>query len=125
MRHSRHYTLEEATGELPWVVEQLAKMRDARESLTDEDVREALSAGIPGNGGGGPGKHLGEAFNRLQAAIAGLQDREIVLRDLDRGLVDFPAIRGEREVYLCWVEGEDEIAYWHDLDAGFAGRQEL
>jgi hypothetical protein len=125
MRHSRHYTLEEATDELPWVVEQLVEMREARESLTDEDVREALSAGIPGNGGGGPGKHLGEAFNRLQAAIAALQDREIVLRDLDRGLVDFPAIREEREVYLCWVEGEDEIAYWHDLDAGFAGRQEL
>jgi hypothetical protein len=100
-------------------------MREARESLTDEDVREALSAVIPGNGGGGPGKHLGEAFNRLQAAIAGLQDREIVLRDLDRGLIDFPAIRDEQEVYLCWVEGEDEIAYWHDLDAGFAGRQEL
>ena len=124
-RHSRHYTLEEATGELPWVVEQLVEMREARESLTDEDVREALRAGIPGNGGGGPGKHLGEAFNRLQAAIGAFQDREIVLRDLDRGLVDFPAIRDEREVYLCWVEGEDEIAYWHDLDAGFAGRQEL
>jgi hypothetical protein len=125
MRHNRHYTLAEATDELPWVVEQLVDMREARESLTDEDVREALSAGIPGNGGGGPGKHLGEAFNRLQAAIAGLQDREIVLRDLDRGLIDFPAIRDEQEVYLCWVEGEDEIAYWHDLDAGFAGRQEL
>jgi hypothetical protein len=125
VRHSRHYTLEEATSELPWVVEQLSEMREARESLTDEDVREALSAGIPGNGGGGPGKHLGEAFNRLQAAIAALQDREIVLRDLDRGLVDFPAILDKREVYLCWVEGEDEIAYWHDLDAGFAGRQEL
>jgi hypothetical protein len=78
MRHSRHYTLEEATDELPWVVRQLVDMREARESLTDEDVREALSAGIPGNGGGGPGKHLGEAFNRLQAAIAALQDREIV-----------------------------------------------
>jgi hypothetical protein len=124
-RHSRHYTLEEATELLPWVVEQLVEMREARESLTDEDVREALDAGIPGNGGGGPGRHLGEAFNRLQAAIAGFQDREIVLRDLERGLVDFPAILEEREVYLCWVEGEAEIAYWHDLDAGFAGRQEL
>jgi hypothetical protein len=68
---------------------------------------------------------LGEAFNRLQAAIGAFQDREIVLRDLDRGLIDFPAILEEREVYLCWVEGEDEIGYWHDLDAGFAGRQEL
>jgi hypothetical protein len=50
---------------------------------------------------------------------------EIVLRDLDRGLVDFPALRDEREVYLCWVEGEDEIAFWHELEAGYAGRQPL
>jgi hypothetical protein len=125
VRHSRHYTLREASDQLPWLVEQLADLRAARESLTDEDVRDALSAGIPGNGGGSPGKHLGEAFNRLQAGIAAFQEREIVLRDLDRGLVDFPAIREEREVYLCWVEGEEEIAYWHELDAGFAGRQEL
>jgi hypothetical protein len=125
VRHDHHYTLEEATGELPWVAEQLAELRAARESLTDEEVREALEAGIPGNGGGGPGKHLGEAFNRLQAGLSAFQEREIVLRDLDRGLVDFPAIREGREVYLCWVEGEDEIAYWHELEAGYAGRQEL
>ena len=49
----------------------------------------------------------------------------MVLRDLDRGLVDFPSIRDDREVYLCWVEGEDEIGYWHDLEAGFAGREPL
>jgi hypothetical protein len=47
------------------------------------------------------------------------------LRDLDRGLVDFPAIRDGREVYLCWIEGEPDIDFWHDLDAGYAGRQEL
>ena len=51
---------------------------------------------------------------------------EIVLRDLERGLVVFPSMREGREVYLCWVEREeDEIAYWHDLEAGFAGRQPL
>jgi hypothetical protein len=125
VRHSHHYTIQEASTALPWVVEQLTDLREARESLTDEDVRNALAAGIPGNGGGTAGKHLGEAFNRLQAGIATFQEREIVLRDLDRGLVDFPAFRDGREVYLCWVEGEDEIAYWHELDAGYAGRQEL
>jgi hypothetical protein len=125
VRHSRHYTIEEASGELPWVVEQLVALREARESLTDEDVRSALEAGTPGNGGGSAGKQLGEAFNRLQAGIAAFQEREVVLRDLDRGLVDFPALREGREVYLCWVEGEDEIAFWHELDAGYAGRQEL
>jgi hypothetical protein len=126
VRHSRHYTIEEASDALPWVVEQLDNLREARESLTDEDVRNALAAGIPGNGGGTAGKHLGEAFNRLQAGIATFQEREIVLRDLDRGLVDFPAIRDGREVYLCWVEQEeDDIGFWHELEAGYAGRQPL
>ena len=68
---------------------------------------------------------MSEAFVALRAAAAQLQAMEVVLRDLDRGLVDFPAIRDEREVYLCWVEGEEEIGYWHDLEAGFAGREPL
>ena len=46
-----------------------------------------------------------------------------MLRDLDRGLVDFPSLRDGREIYLCWEEGEDEIGFWHEPDAGFgAGR---
>ena len=44
-----------------------------------------------------------------------------MLRDLDRGLVDFPSLRDGREVYLCWVDGEPDIEYWHDLDAGLLG----
>ena len=50
---------------------------------------------------------------------------EIVLRDLERGLIDFPAIREGREVYLCFEEGEDEIGYWHDPETGFDGREPL
>ena len=47
------------------------------------------------------------------------------LESVQQGLVDFPSIREGREVYLCWLEGEQEIGYWHDVDAGFAGRQPL
>jgi hypothetical protein len=68
---------------------------------------------------------VSEAFLDMRSALADLQEQEIVLRDLDRGLVDFPALREGREVYLCWIEGEDEIAFWHDLDAGYGGRQPL
>ena len=78
-----------------------------------------------GDGGGEPGKAVGEAFVELRAGVAEFADREIVLRDLERGLIDFPSLREGREVYLCWVEGEDDIAFWHDLDAGYAGRQPL
>ncbi len=125
VRHGRHYTLEEACAQLPWVAERLAAMRDARSRLVDARAREALLEAAPANGGGRLGKQVGEAFVELQTTAAAFDAREIVVRDLDRGLVDFPAIRDGREVYLCWVEGEPDIAFWHDLDAGYAGRQEL
>lgn len=125
MRHRRHYTLDEARAQLPWVSDRLAAMRGARERLTDADARAALAGGSGGNGGGALGKRLGEAFLDLQAGAEEMAERDIVLRDLDRGLVDFPTLRDGREVYLCWVDGEPDIAFWHHLDAGFAGRQQL
>ena len=100
-------------------------MRDARDRLTDEEARQALAKGSATNGGGQPGKQVGEAFLELRAGAAAFDAREIVLRDLDRGLIDFPALRDGREVYLCWIDGEDAIGFWHELDAGDAGRQEL
>jgi hypothetical protein len=125
VKHARHYTVEEANAALGWVQDAIATLRTAREGLSDEEAREALAEAGPQNGGGDPGRVVSEAFLQLRDALARLQEAEVVLRDLDRGLVDFPAIRDDREVYLCWLEGEDEISYWHDLEAGFAGREPL
>ena len=122
---NRHFSLEEANAALGWVAERIELLRSARERLTDEEVREALGEAAPTNGGGEPGRHVSEAFLDMRGALTDLQEQQIVLRDLDRGLVDFPAMRDGREVYLCWIEGEDEIAFWHDLDAGYGGRQPL
>ena len=125
MRHDRHYTLEEARSHLPWVRESLAALRNARDRLTDAEAREAIAGGAPGNGGGRPGRQVGEAFLELRDGVAEFADRGIILRDLDRGLIDFPALRDGREVYLCWIDGEADIGFWHELDAGYAGRQAL
>ena len=122
-QHSRHYSLEEASALLPRVEELLVTMRRARDRLGDEEARTALAEAS--NGGGKPGRVVSEGFLELREAMLELREREIVLRDLDRGLVDFPALRDGREVYLCWVEGEPEIAYWHEPEAGFAGRRPL
>jgi hypothetical protein len=62
--------------------------------------------------------HLHVIARELQAA-------DVVVRDLRTGLVDFPAVREGREVYLCWMAGEPEVAHWHELDAGAAGRRPL
>ena len=126
MTHQRHYTLEQATAALPWVRDRLERLREAHAQLTEKEARDALSDAAPSNGGGEPGQVVSEAFLALRSALMELQEMEIVLRDLERGLVDFPSIRDGREVYLCWVEQEeDEIGFWHDLAAGYAGRQPL
>jgi hypothetical protein len=121
----RHFSVEEANAALGWVAERIERLRSARERLTDEEVRDALTEAAPMNGGGEPGRAVSEAFLDMRQALADLQEQQIVLRDLDRGLVDFPALRDDREVYLCWEEGEDAIAFWHEADAGHAGRQPL
>lgn len=125
MRHERHYTLEEANAALQWVGDVLVQLRTAREGLGDEEAREALSEAGPQNGGGQPGRVVSQAFLELRAGLTRLQEAEVVLRDLDRGLVDFPAVIDDREVYLCWLEDEDEIGYWHDLEEGFGGRRPI
>jgi len=125
MAHDRHYTLEEAAALLPQVEELIRRLRSARERLTDREAREALSSAAPTNGGGEPGRSVSEGFLELRDTLIELRELEVVLRDLEKGLVDFPAMRDGREVYLCWQEGEDEIAFWHEPDAGFSGRRPL
>jgi hypothetical protein len=123
--HERHYTLDEASELLPRVVELIARMRTARDQLGDREAREALSEAGPTNGGGSPGRTVSEGFVQLRDAMMELRELDVVLRDLDRGLLDFPSVRDGREVYLCWQDGEDAIGYWHEPDAGFAGRRPL
>jgi hypothetical protein len=123
--HQRHYTLAQANAAIEWVRERIDRMRSAREQLGDEEARAALSDAAPGNGGGAPGLVVSEAFIDLRDALAELQEMDVVLRDLDRGLVDFPTLREGREVYLCLEDGEDEIGFWHDLETGFGGREPL
>jgi hypothetical protein len=123
--HERHYTLAEASELLPHVVELIGRMRSARERLGDRDAREALSEAGPTNGGGRPGVTVSQAFIELQDAMAELRGLEVVLRDLDRGLLDFPSLRDGKEIYLCWQDGEEAIGFWHEPEAGFAGRRPL
>jgi hypothetical protein len=123
--HGRHYTLDEASELLPHVVGLLERMRAARDRLGDREAREALSEAGPTNGGGDPGRTVSSGFLELRDSMAELRELEVVLRDLDRGLLDFPSLRDGREMYLCWQEGEDAIEYWHEPETGFAGRQPL
>jgi hypothetical protein len=121
----RHYTVEQANAALEWVLERLERLRSAREGLNDEEARTALAEAGPTNGGGEAGRLVSGAFLEMRTALVELQAMEVVLRDLDRGLVDFPSMRDGEEVFLCWEEGEAEIGFWHDRDSGYGGRHPL
>jgi hypothetical protein len=130
----RYFTAEEANELLPEVrlaAEELVEHRLAARSVAAK--RAQLVTRIAGNGGDfdpQEPRELEEDFERETAAVAEavvqLERLGVIVKDADRGLVDFPALResGE-EVLLCWQVGEDEIAYWHGLEEGFAGRKPL
>ena len=123
--HAHHFTVEQANELVPQIEPLLRRLRDAKDQLTDEEAHELLSESAPSNGGGDPGREVGEAFLEVRRILSGLTEGGIVVRDIDRGLIDFPSIRDGREVYLCWEFGEDEIGFWHEIEAGYGGREPL
>jgi len=123
--HDRHFTLAEANALLPRLDPALRELREARDRLTDEDAHAALAGAAPGNGGGEQGRDVGEAFLDVRRLLSGIQELGIVVRDVDRGLIDFPAIREGHEVYLCWQLDEQAVGFWHDLDSGYGGRRPI
>jgi hypothetical protein len=128
MHHERHYTVEQAAAAMAWVAERVAWVRDAHARLLamGSRAREAVMALDARNGGSYPGREAAAALVELSRAVGELEAVDIVLRDFERGLVDFPALRDGQEVYLCWlVDEEDEIGFWHEPETGFAGRRPL
>jgi hypothetical protein len=123
--HERHFSREEANALLPQLTTLLTRLREAKDELTDAEAHEVLSEAAPANGGGEQGRQVGVAFLEVRRLLETLERAGIVLRDIDRGLVDFPALLEGREVYLCWELGEDEVGYWHDLEGGYGGREAL
>jgi len=129
----RHFTVEEANELLPTVrplVENMVAHRKALSAAVERE--EQLTATIAGNGGGLPPQELADVQAEIEReageiarCIDGIQELGVLVKDLDSGLVDFPALRQGLEVLLCWRLGEDEIRYWHELEEGFAGRKEL
>jgi len=125
------FTLDEARALLP-EVRTLAEAMQRRKRALDRVHEVAADAGSHAAGNGhGPKEALSaraqaeQLVEEIQARIERLARLGVEVKGLDDGLVDFPSERGGRVVYLCWRVGEPEIAWWHDLDAGFRGRQPL
>jgi hypothetical protein len=129
----RHFTPEEANAALEQVrplVEQL--VADRHEHAAALERQEELEQKIRGNGGGIPPAELAAATaevdgiaRRLARLVDEITGYGAQVKDLDSGLIDFPALHRGETVLLCWQLGEDEIAWWHRIEDGFAGRRPL
>jgi hypothetical protein len=124
-KFSKHYTIEEARALLPEIRQWLAQIGTLEQRLSELDAR-LRSLAASGNDVGGDSVNASvKARAELQTVAQKFESREIYIKDLERGLIDFPALRNGKEVFLCWEKGEEEIEFWHDLDSGFPGRERL
>lgn len=119
----RTYTAAEAEATLPALRGQLARIRGARRALIAASRR--ITDAVAADGGGVAGSEWFEASRQLGEDVTDLAERGILLRDPETGLVDFPAEREGRIVFLCWRADEEGVTSWHEQDSGFLGRKPL
>ncbi len=122
------FTVHEANALLPKVRSIVGKIQRAHRQVTSyrEEAKKASEAAEQGGGGITSGVAYATVLTELTLQLGELESLGVQLKDFDRGLVDFPSLRDGRVVLLCWQLGEgDELEWWHDVDAGFAGRTPL
>jgi hypothetical protein len=122
------FTVEEANALLPAVRRILLKIRRAHKKVSSYHDAAKLAAEGAEQGGGGmaDGPRYAAILTEFTTQMGELDALGVQLKDFERGLVDFPSLRDGRVVLLCWQNGDgDEVEWWHDVDAGFAGRTPL
>jgi hypothetical protein len=125
MLHRRHYTTDEANLLLPAVGRVVRRIRDARRRLALEGFDAEFTTRAELTGGAWPGREHAAAALEVALGFDHLEALDVVVRDLERGLIDFPSLLGGEEVYLCWLLDEPTVGHWHAVESGFGGRRPL
>jgi|SRR5437667_7241477 len=121
----KHYTREQARALLPQIRQWLNAVAGLRQQLEKHNRRLASLLRCGGDVGGKVANQWVRTLVAIKTTLREFQTREIQIKDLDRGLIDFPALLGDKEVFLCWEQGEEDIEFWHELHTGYAGRERL
>jgi hypothetical protein len=122
----KYYTPTEANNVLEIVRPMVGEMMTISKRIqASQPELWDLAKKSAGNGGSAKLSKLLPDFDRLHKLLHEIQDMEIEIKDPTIGLIDFVALKDNREVYLCWRYGEEQIQFWHEIEAGFAGRQKI
>ena len=117
------YTLDRANDRIPELAEMLTLLRTQRDEL--RELKATFDVAAPGDDQRRFRLRMQGLVDQMQAAVARIDAWGITLRDIDAGLIDFPALLSGRQVWLCWRLGEGPVEWWHELDDGIAGRRPL
>ena len=122
----RYFTLQEANEILVTIRPLMDEVQAIRQKIlaNQPEAWPAIEKSA-GNGGNRALSNMVQDFEKLDALVHSILETGALIKDINIGLLDFPALRDEREVYLCWKYGEGEIAFWHEVEAGYAGRQPI
>jgi len=122
----RYFTLQEANDTLDIIRPLMDEIQAIRQRVLKHQP-EAWPAieKSAGNGGNRALSNMVQDFEKFDALIHRIQDMDVLIKDINLGLLDFPALKDGREVYLCWQYGEDDIAFWHEIADGYAGRRPI
>jgi hypothetical protein len=120
----KYFTVEEANGLLPELRRLLRDIREeAEKQEKDREKLSQLNGSVSSNGGGKTMDGYLQSNRTIAARLAEIDERGVQIKDVRRGLLDFPALRYGEEILLCWLSDEPEVAFWHTLEEGFAGRR--
>jgi hypothetical protein len=125
VRFTKHYTLEEARALLPEVRGWLDVLEKCADRLKGLDKRVSALLAEHRDAGGKSVNDLLRTLAECRDVLMEFHRRQIQVKDLKRGLIDFPSMRQGREVFLCWERDEEDIGFWHDLETGYSGRERL
>src|SRR5574340_543188 len=122
----RYFTLPEAQESLEQIRPLVAEIMRIHGAIVEKrpEAWPAIQRAA-GNGGSLAASLLVPEFELLRQLVHKIQEEGVIIKDMAMGLLDFPCLREGREVYLCWRYGEERISFWHEIDAGFVGRQPL
>lgn len=110
---------------LPMIKRLIAAIDSSRKTLQHLAPEAKRASEFAGGGGTVYGTQYVNSLSSLLMNAQEIANLGVEIKDFERGLCDFPHMRDGRVVYLCWQRGEDAVEWWHDTDAGFAGRQRL
>jgi hypothetical protein len=120
------FTIEEARAALKQIRPWMDEIQSIRADILERQPEAwHLIESVAGNGGSAAASQLVLDFDRLDRLVHQVLETGAIFKDINLGLLDFPAWRGDQEVYLCWKYGEPNLEYWHEVEAGFAGRRPI